>query len=227
MDKPDKSLRSAMRKQHYIYLCLFYLILFGITIFATQAFAKEWTFDVYLDQSKIGQHTFSLKDNRLTSKAKFSVKVLFIQAYQYDHLAEEQWQGDCLQGLVAHTVENKAASHVEGQLSANNFVVDDGKSRQTLPACSMTFAYWNPQILTQSRLLNPQNAEWLDTRVSKLGTDSIEVKGKKIEAYRYRIDGMLAGKPKLNIELWYTADKDWVGLRSTTPEGYIIQYKLR
>lgn len=194
---------------------------------ATSASAKEWAFDVYLDKSRIGQHTFTLKNNSLSSKAKFNVKVLFIQAYQYDHQAEEQWQGDCLQRLMSHTVENKAVSQIEGQLESTAFVVSDGKVKQALPACSMTFAYWNPKILTQSQLLNPQNAEWLETRISKLGMESIEVKGKPVEATRYRIDGTLAGKNKLKIELWYSADNEWVGLRSTTPEGYVINYKLR
>jgi hypothetical protein len=227
MEKPDQDVHAKLSRPHFIYLGLVYLTLFATAVFASQAFAKEWNFDVYLDQSKIGQHTFSFKDNHLSSKAKFNVKVLFIQAYQYDHQSDEQWQGDCLQNLVAHTVENKAAFRVNGQLAEDKFIVNDGKATYSLPVCSMTFAYWNPKILTQTQLLNPQNAEWLDTHISKLGLDSIEVKGKKIEANRYRIDGTLAGKQKLKIELWYTADNDWVALRSTTPEGYIINYKLR
>jgi hypothetical protein len=56
----------------------------------------------------------------------------------------------------------------------------------------------------------------------------LDVKGKKVEALRYKLDASLAGKPKLNIELWYRADNhDWVALKSITPEGYVINYKLR
>ena len=199
------------------------------TILASEvAFAKEWAFDVYLDKNKIGQHTFSLNDaNELTSKAKFNVKVLFINAYQYDHKAVEKWQGDCLASLEAHTVENKVTTDIKGKLTDAKFVVDDGKNKQTLPACSMTFAYWNPKILTQTKLLNPQNAEWLDTKITNLGAETIEVKGKSIEATHYKIEGDLAGKSKLKIELWYNANNDWVALKSITPEGYTIHYKLR
>jgi hypothetical protein len=200
-----------------------------ISLLASQAVsAKEWAFDVYLDKSKIGQHTFNLDNaNELTSKAKFNVKVLFINAYQYDHKAVEKWQGDCLSSLEAHTLENKVITDVKGKLIEPNFVVDDGKNKQSLPACSMTFAYWNPKILTQTKLLNPQNAEWLDTKITKLGSETIEVKGKNIEATHYKLDGSLAGKNKLKIELWYNANNDWVALQSITPEGYSINYKLR
>ena len=203
------------------------LMFAGLTLFSTPANTKEWAFDVYLDKSKIGQHVFSLKNNVLTSKAKFNVKILFMDAYRYDHQANEQWQGNCLTRLTSDTVENKVVSHVEANLSGANLTVEDGKRTQMLPACTMTFAYWNPKILSQTKLLNPQNAEWLDTKISKLGTDTIEVKDKKIEAERYQIDGTLEGKNKLKIELWYSDSNEWLALRSTTPDGYIINYKLR
>jgi hypothetical protein len=190
--------------------------------------AKEWAFDVYLDKRKIGQHTFILNDAlELTSTAKFNVKVLFINAYQYEHKAVEKWEGDCLASLNSHTVEDKIVTEVTGKLSSGIFAVDDGKNKQSLPACTMTFAYWNPKIIEYSKLLNPQNAEWLDTKFTKIGITTIDVRDKKIEATHYKLDGSLDGKNKLKIELWYTANNDWVALKSTTPEGYIIHYKLR
>lgn len=192
------------------------------------AIAKDWTFDVYLDKSKMGQHTFTLNEaNQLTSTANFNVKVLFVNAYQYDHKAIEKWQGDCLNSLAAHTVENKVATDVKGKIADGNFIVDDGKAKQSLPACTMTFAYWNPKILEQSKLLNPQNAEWLDIKFTKLGVENIEVKGKKTDATHYKLEGSLEGKSKLKIDLWYeTSNNDWVALKSITPEGYIVNYKL-
>jgi LPS O-antigen subunit length determinant protein (WzzB/FepE family) len=199
-----------------------------ISLASTSISAKEWTFDVFLDKSKMGQHTFTLNDNKLTSTAKFNVKVLFIEAYAYNHKAIEQWNNGCLSQLTAYTVENKDINDVNGKLTDAGFVVDNGKSMQTLPDCTMTFAYWDPKILTQTKLLNPQNAEWLDVKVNKIGEESLAVKGHQTKATHYKLSGTLAGKQKLNIELWYTTDtNEWVALKSITPEGYLVNYVLK
>jgi hypothetical protein len=202
---------------------------FVLAVFVNNAaMAKQWAFDVYLNQSKIGSHTFDLSDTfQLTSTADFKVKVFFINAYQYQHTALEQWQGDCLSSLEAHTIENKVTTLVSGILTQDVFMVDAGKAKQKLPACSMTFAYWNRKIIGQEKLLNPQNAEWLDTKFTDLGTQTIVVKGEKVAATHYKLLASAEGKSKLKIELWYGAQNDWLALKSTTPEGYVIEYKLR
>ncbi|WP_052179117.1 DUF6134 family protein [Methylophilus sp. Q8] len=188
--------------------------------------AKEWSFDVWLDKQKIGTHTFSLDQNRLQSRARFKVKVLFINAYHYQHQADEIWQGQCLSQLTAHTEENKEITDVRGQQQDDQFVIEQKTGRQSLPACVMTFAYWNPEILKQTRLLNPQNAEYLDVTVTDEGRQTIQVKEQHIVAHQYRLNGKYQGKEKLKITVWYDEQQDWVALESITPEGYRIIYKL-
>ncbi|MEY3744103.1 MAG: hypothetical protein RLZZ541_1158 [Pseudomonadota bacterium] len=202
-------------------------LLMTINLFGHTAEPKEWAFDVYLDSHKIGIHTFELDEHsKLTSKANFKVKVLIFNAYQYDHLAIERWQDDCLISLDSNTVEDGVTTKVKAIQTLKYLVVNDGNKGADLPLCSMTFAYWNPKILQQSHLLNPQNAEWIDTKVTKLGSEKIDVKGKVTEATHYKLDGSLAGKRKLNIDLWYTNENEWVALKSTTIDGYTINYKL-
>jgi Family of unknown function (DUF6134) len=201
-----------------------------LSMLSMPTIAQEWAFDVYLDKSKIGKHTFNLTNNTLTSRAKFNVKVLFIEAYKYDHTSKEQWKEDCLEEINVNTTENKVNTIVKGKKSGDAFEISDGKTEQKLPACTMTFAYWNPKILSQTKLLNPQNAEYLVTQFENAGVEKITVKGKQVDAEHYKLKGNLDGKSKLKIELWYTLDKDgnkqWVALKSITPEGYTINYKL-
>lgn len=191
--------------------------------------AKEWAFDVYLDKTKIGEHVFKLSDDKtLSSHAKFNVKLLFINAYQYEHQALEAWDNDCIKSLEANTVENKIKTVVKGKRKGDFFEVSSGKDTQKLLACTMTFAYWNPKILGKTQLLNPQNAEFLDVSFKKIGTPILEVKGKPTETTHYKLNASLHGKPKLNIELWYSGEEqEWVGLKSVTPEGYNINYQLK
>ncbi len=204
----------------------FYFLVLTL-VFSAKIFAKEWAFDVYLDKKKMGTHTFVLDDaNLMTSTAKFKVNILFINAYNYYHVSKEQWQDGCLREIEAETTESKVQTKVTGKLEGDQFNISNGKQSQKLPACVMTFAYWNPKILTQSKLLNPQNAEYLNTSIKLLGTETIDVNGNKIESTHYLLQGLSEGKIKLNIDLWYDQNKNWVALQSTTPEGYKVIYKL-
>ena len=84
--------------------------------------------------------------------------------------------------------------------------------------CVQTFAYWNPSILDAQRLLNPQTGEYVDVKVLLMGRETIA--GQPTE--RYRLIG--GGKTPLQIDLWYTAARDWVALESLTPEGRRLRY---
>jgi len=203
----------------------FLFVGFGLLSLSTQA--NEWHFDVYLSDRKIGTHTFDLNDGVLRSKASCKVKVLFINAYQYDHSATERWENDCLTNLTAHTKEDDKVYDVSGKKEANHFNVVYQQKTQQLPECTMTFAYWNPKILTQKQLLNPQNAEYLDTEIKKMGTETIDVKGHPTLTTHYKIFGFLNGKNKLKIDVWYDQKQNWVALKSITPENYEIIYKLK
>ncbi len=204
----------------------YFATIFAVFHFIAVAEAKEWSFEVWLDKQKIGTHSFALNQNQLQSRANFKVKVLFINAYRYQHQADETWQGDCLNELRAHTEENKEITDVMGTQQGNQFLVDNNGKKQTLPACVMTFAYWNPKILKQQRLLNPQNGEYLDVSVMDEGKQVMTVKGQQINVHQYRLTGRYQGKDKLKITLWYDDQQEWVALESITPEGYKIIYKL-
>lgn len=211
------------------------IALLFIGLFSSAAMAEEWLFDVYLDKNKMGQHSFTLTEKdgvtKLTSRAKFNVKVLFVNAYSYDHTAKETWSKNCLSNIESKTTENKVYTTVNGKLDNGHFVVDvTGKPQQTLPECVSSFAYWNPKIVEQSELLNPQNGEYQKTHFDNLGNENIMVKGKATDTTHYRLLSAPGSKIKLNIELWYAQDstgkQQWVALKSVTPEGYVINYKL-
>lgn len=193
---------------------------------AEDVLTKQWPFTAYLDGKEIGKHRFAINKSdgvaTLTSEANFNVKVLFINAYKYQHKATERWQNDCLVSLDARTEENREISVVKVSKQNGQFEVDGPKGKVTLSACPMTFAYWNPKMLEQKKLLNPQTGEWLDVNISSMGNETITVRGKTVSAQRYRLTAT-----KMKIDLWYSVEsKEWLALESTTPEGYLISYKL-
>lgn len=201
-----------------------YLVLM-LALLGQNVHAREWVFDAYLDQQRIGQHAFRLKANgdekELVSKANFKVKLLFIEAYKYSHTAVEKWDGDCLTRLQAQTSENSEETAVEGERANGAFQLSGPKGAKVLPACAMTFAYWNPKMLEQKRLINPQTGEWQAVDIRRIGTENLKLGKQDVPAQRYKLTG-----DKLDIDLWYSNAMDWLALQSTTPEGYLIRYRL-
>jgi len=189
------------------------------------ATAREWDFTAYLGDNEIGYHRFALTqsgpERELLSEARFNVKFLFIDAYRYAHEARERWRGDCLARIDTTTDDNGKTYRVRGALIASGLRVDTDATQTLLPPCVMSFAYWNPDFLKQTRLLNAQNGEYLDVRVQALGSDTIAVRGQVTPARRYRLSAR-----DLDIELWYSPTGDWLALDSITADGKRLRYRL-
>ena len=175
----------------------------------------EWNFRAFLDGSPIGEHRFVLSgagdERHLSSEASFAVKLLGITAYRYRHSATERWRGNCLVRLAADTDDGGKRSRV--RLGAEG----DGP----LAGCVMSFAYWNPAIRSQTRLLNAQTGLQENVRVSRIEESVIDVRGTATQAVRWRITG-----PAAAIDIWYSTADEWIGLDSTLESGRKLSYRL-
>lgn len=185
----------------------------------------DWNFRALLDGKAIGQHRFTVNgqgdDREVTSEANFSVKFLGITAYRYHHQATEHWRGGCLSGLAASTDDDGKASSVRAEVRGDTFTVQASSGSQSLKGCVMSFAYWNPAILSRTRLLNVQTGQLETVQIQRVGTGSIEVRGKTVPATGYRISG-----PAQPIDLWYSAQEEWIGLDSSVSGGRKLSYRL-
>jgi len=186
-----------------------------------------WTFRALLDGKPIGQHRFSVTtrgdEREVVSEASFAVKVFGITAYRYHHKATEQWRGNCLTALAATTDDDGQASgvRIEAGVGADSLRVVAGAATQALTGCVMSFAYWNPAIQTQTRLLNAQTGKLEPVQVSRVGSGSVPVRGQPVAATQFRISG-----PPQPIDLWYSAQGEWIGLDSTLASGRKLSYRL-
>ena len=188
--------------------------------------AGQWNFRALLDGSPIGEHRFSVTatgdERRVVSEAAFDVKFLGITAYRYRHKATEQWRGDCLTALDSTTDDDGKPSRVQARREGDAFNVTGGIESAVHPGCVMSFAYWNPAIATQSQLLNAQNGKFEKVRVQRVGTGSVEVRGKPVNATEYRIS-----RATETISVWYSLQGDWLGLDSTVAGGRKLSYRLQ
>lgn len=173
-----------------------------------QAATRAWNFKVYLDGEPIGRHSFTAVSRggelRLASRAKFEVTFLLVPVYSYDHRADERWRAGCLTGLEARTVTNGTV--VEARLPKH-----DG--------CLKSFAYWDPAILAEARLLNSQTGEITAVTATFVGNETRAVRGRPTDTRRHRLAG-----ERLSIDLWY-AGGEWVALESATESGRLLRYE--
>ncbi len=210
------------------------LVMIGLLslAFAPTAPAQErrdgvanWDFDVYLDDKKVGKHHFTVSKadggKRVQSEANFKVKILFKFAYRYEHSATERWTDNCVVELDASTNANGKRVQVSGEQTGAGFLVKRGDNPIELPECVMTFAYWNPEILDQSQLLNPQTGEYVDVDVEHTGNEMLEVRGQLVDARRFRLIA-----DDVDLTLWYSSDDEWLALESVAKGGRIIRYEL-
>lgn len=213
------------------YIGLLMIGLFAVTLAAPapaqmrDAETGYWDFDVYLNDKKVGKHEFKVSETdgvkNVQSDASFKYKFLFITGYRYEHNAAERWTGNCLAEFDASTNANGDRIRVSGERSEAAFLVERDGNPVELPECVMTFAYWNPDFLDESRLLNPQTGEYVDVRVEKEGNETLQVRGQPVAATRFKLTA-----DEVDLTLWYSADDEWLALESIAKGGHIIRYEL-
>jgi hypothetical protein len=185
---------------------------------------REWRFEVLLDDKPIGLHRFQLstagETRELLSEANFRVKILGLTVYDYSHQSSERWKNDCLQRIDASTDDNGDDFFVRGKGGDHGLLVESQTGSASLSGCVMTFAYWNPAMLQQQRLLNTQTGEYIRINVERLGEQTLDMRGRAVPALHYRVR---AGER--DIELWYSSERDWLGLSSTTRGGRQLHYR--
>lgn len=169
-----------------------------------------WDFAATLDGKPIGTHHFVVSGpdmaRAVDSHAQFVVRLLGIPVYRYRHQAEEHWQGDCLRELRSDTD-------------------DDGKREQVLQRyddeCLMGFAYWNPNLLMQQRLVDPQTGRIESVRFERLPDQTIDVRGTHVPAQGWRL---LTDRQR--IDIWYAADSHrWIALDADAKGGRRLSYR--
>jgi len=186
---------------------------------------QEWNFTVYLDDTPIGHHDFSIKQaegyEEITSRARFDVKFLKIPLFNYRHQNVEHWSNRCLKSISSTTDQNGKVFRVDGVSRDEGFQVSTDDGDITLPPCISTFAYWDKSFLKHSQLLNSQTGEYLEVDVEDLGEQEIMASNTSVPANLYRLTAN-----ELELELWYSNDGKWLGLKSTTRKGRLLRYVI-
>ena len=218
--------RPASEPPLFVAIVLGLLIPFQTATLEASDDVRKWSFEVYVNEKSVGQHSFQLQEEGETrlvrSTANFEYKIMFLSLYDYTHQNREIWKDGCLSSIKSSTDANGKLYSVEGTQGANGFMVEAVDSEKVLPECVSTFAYWDPSFLDSSQLLNAQTGKLVDVEVTNLSTEEIPIRDQFVETTRYRVD---AGE--VQIDLWYTPEGDWVGLETQPREGRVMRYVLQ
>jgi len=194
--------------------------------YASSATDKSWNFKVYLDDDEIGFHNFSITNKadhqEIYSNARFNVKFMFINVYSYKHDNVERWNGRCLDSINAITDDNGDLYNVSGKADNGVFLVNSSENKNIYPSCIKTFAYWDPEFLEETMLLNSQTGEMVEVDSEFIGKENLIHKGEEVTAIHYRLNG-----EDLRIDLWYSLDDEWLALESLTEGGRIVRYTMQ
>ncbi|XOJ89790.1 DUF6134 family protein [Methylophilaceae bacterium Uisw_097] len=193
-------------------------------VISNSTYAEEWNFDAVLNDKVIGQHTFIYEDEKTISNANFKFEYLFMD-FIYQHKSTETWQEGCLKTISSKTDDDGDLYEVSGHIGTDRFLVTTNNKTTELPSCVMTFAYGNPKILDQKKLMNSQSGEYLDVDIQFIREENHKVKGKDILTDLWRIEANIDDGDLL-IHLWYDKNMNWVSLKSQTPIGDML-YKLK
>ncbi len=187
---------------------------------------KIYDFKVLLDDEEIGTQRFMVSAEgdrtRVQVDASFDVKFWLFTAYSYRHSNVEVWEGQCLHEMRAQTNDNGDEFFVRGRYQDGRLRLETHEGRRTVEGCVKTYAYWNPDWFRDSRLLNSQTGELQRVEISTVGKETITVRGTPVHTEHHRIKS-----EKFTIDLWYTENREWVALQSTTSDGGKLFYQLQ
>lgn len=187
---------------------------------------KDLYYHVFLDGDKIGYHRVTIKPiasrKTVEVEASFNVKFLIFNAYQYQHTAKEEWIDSCLSRILTTTDDNGTKLFVNGQQQSDTFKIESPQGSESVKGCVKSFAYWDPQLIQASHLLNTQTGQYIPVQTLKLGEENISLGQGRVNATHYRIIS-----DQFVIDLWYSAKQEWLALSTTTENGSNLRYERR
>ena len=77
-----------------------------------------------------------------------------------------------------------------------------------------SFAYWDPELIKTSKLLNPESGEYQNVEIQPLESRTFVINNRTHVANGYRLV-----TKDINIDVWYTQEQHWIALESETPVG--------
>jgi hypothetical protein len=192
--------------------------------------AEDINFRVFLNDDEIGfqQVLLDLNNNQdfVCIESDLKMKVLFSNAYSYQHTTKEVWQNQCLTKLNSDTKEKgevyfvrTLASTVKTQGDQTGFSLPSQDGTSKLPGCIRSFAYWDIGRLYAKKLLNAQTGKYVPAQLSEKGNSKLNVGSQMVPVTHY-----ILSEEGTDINIYYDQDDQWVALQTKVKRGRVLSY---
>ena len=122
-----------------------------LSLFSSNLIAKEWGFDVILNDEIIGKHSFKQVGNESHSLAKFKFKFMLMN-FSYEHDSKETWNENCLKSIISKTNDDGDLFNVSGAISNSKLESIFKWNRKNLARMYYDFCLLEPQNIRSKKI---------------------------------------------------------------------------
>jgi hypothetical protein len=162
------------------------------------------TYDIIRQGSKIGTNTVDIERRGDTTEVKIStkvlVKIMFVEAYRYEHDATETWKAGQLAAFTSQTNDNGTPHKVTVTAGSTKLdILSDGKHSDA-PLTLRPASLWDKSFDAQAELFDPKDGKRLAVKTKDLGEEKLTVAGVAHDTHHYKISG------DLDRDVWFDGD---------------------
>jgi hypothetical protein len=168
----------------------------------------HWVFDIVRGNDKIGTDTIDIERQNDTTTIKIkkdvSVKVMFIEAYRYEHSCNETWKNGQLVAFKSRTNDNGTKHSIDVTAAPDKLSMDADGKHSDLPKTAAPASLWGKDAIHQFDAFNPDTGKRLSMKVTEFGEEVLAIHGVPRRTHHYKIADTLTGD--FVREMWFDGD---------------------
>lgn len=149
-----------------------------------------------------------------------SVGFGFLTLYRFDQTETEEWAGGRLVAMKSATDDNGTLHRVSATARDGKILVQANKQVQELAPTTVPLNLWNPDLVDQNQVLDPEDGSLEPVKVFDRGEENVTVQGRTRRAHHYQI---VTTFPQ---DVWYGEDRQLVQVELKGSDGSTIRYQL-
>ncbi|HTV32556.1 MAG TPA: DUF6134 family protein [Methylocella sp.] len=165
-------------------------------------------FDIVRSGDKIGTDTIDIERQKDTTTVKIhtdlSVKVMFIEAYRYEHNCDETWKNGQLVSFKSRTNDNGTKHAVDVTVLPDKLTMNaDGKTTD-LPKTVTPESLWGRDAIHQFDAFDPDTGRRMSIKVDDLGDEDLTLHGVQHKTHHYKIADQI--DKDFARDVWFDGD---------------------